>query len=432
MKDIRILINFDSGNDSYKNFLKNKRFKVDTRLLTQLDTNNSADLLTEYDAVILSFKNPINYIQERLEQIQNFLSISNKLLVIFLNRYQKASPSETNHIILEELINRFKGNAGMFLIPKTSGSTFTVTEAGKNNIFYEYINKEPKSWKISFRDEGYNFVNPLAINTDGDLVAFSLTDSKINAYNVFLPWFPEGEEIFWKTIERFLIQEKQDYKDVDKWVNDYSFPKLIELDEKIREKEERINELIIEKSSLEDEKGKYERIRNVLLYHDGTLLNNVCKLVLIELGINARDGKTGREDIVFEYNGDNFLIEVKGCEKSANKKHIKQVGTHVLEYTHENEKEVKGILLINAWRKLPIEERGTRDKPIFPDEIMNLVNISKVALVTTQQLFVIYCKHLEKKFNLDEFVEELKNIVGPLAGYNDINTYKKKEEKLPE
>lgn len=154
-------------------------------------------------------------------------------------------------------------------------------------------------------------------------------------------------------------------------------------------------------------------------------MKDVCKDVLNEVGIKAKDGKKAREDLVFIRNNEHFLIEVKGCEKSANKSHVKQVESHKKEYTDENEIVVKGILLINAWRRLPLEERNTADRPIFPNEIMKLVNLYKICLMTTQQLFVIYCKQLEGNFDLNTFIEKLKNSNGRFEGFNNINSYKK-------
>ena len=92
MKDIRILINFDSGNDSYNEFLADERFVFDSRAITAIGTDNSADTLTEYDAVILNYKKPMNYIPDRIEQILNFLNQDNKLFVLILNKHIEVQP----------------------------------------------------------------------------------------------------------------------------------------------------------------------------------------------------------------------------------------------------------------------------------------------------------------------------------------------------
>ena len=150
----------------------------------------------------------------------------------------------------------------------------------------------------------------------------------------------------------------------------------------------------------------------------------MSKEVLNEFGLKVEDGKQGREDLVFSFNDENFLLEVKGIEKSASKSNVRQLNGHLTEYKNEHEVEVKGILLVNAWRKLPIEERETKEKPIFPDEIMTLVNLTGVVLMTTQQLFVAYCEYLEGKFNLDTFVKTSKSTSGVMIGFEDTFKYK--------
>lgn len=424
MKNIRILINIDSGNDTYKELLANERFVIDSRVITTIGTDNSADTLTEYDAVILDYKQPMNYISDRIEQILSFLNQENKLFIFILNKHVENQNNLSNTMIIGEIINRLGGIANEFIYTTPSGSNFEVTKEAKKILFYRYLNIKSKSWKISFRSKKYNFIIPLATNTDGNYVSFSLKNEQIKAHNAFLPWLSEGEKTFWSTVTRFLIENKQDYQDVGAWVSNYTFKNLKELNEKIEEKEKNISELKEVKSTLENQKKKYERIRNVLLYHDGDSLKEVCKEVLNDLGINARDGKQGREDLVFIYNDEHYLIEVKGCEKSANKGHIKQVDSHKTEYKHDKEEDVKGILLINAWRKLPLEERDTNDKHIFPNEIMKLVKLSNITLIKTQQLFVAFCEKLEGKFELNSFVENLKNTNGIMKGYDNTEAYK--------
>ena len=56
---------------------------------------------------------------------------------------------------------------------------------------------------------------------------------------------------------------------------------------------------------------------------------------------------------------------------------------------------------------------------------MNLVDLANDALITTQQLFVMYCKHLEGKFDVNDFIEKLNKTNGVFVGYEDISAYKK-------
>lgn len=431
MDKIRVLINFDKKNGKYRNYFPDNKFIIDTRSITQIGTDNSSDSLTEYDAIILNIYNQVIFPPERVVQILNFLQLDKKLLIVILNKYSQNLPHSNVKFISDIVSHLYSGDPfHKFIKENPSGTKFIETKNSHKSIFNEYLKTRTKSWKISFIDANIQSIIPLAKNLDNDIVAFSLEDGpdiSIKAHNAFVPWLDEGEQIFWDSIVDFLLNTNSDFNNVAEWVKNYSFPALDELEQKIFEKDEQIKLLEEEKLAFESKKRKFEKIRNVLLYKNGDLLKEISKEVLNDLGTNAEDGKQGREDLVFIHNDDHYLIEVKGTEKSASKTHVRQLTGHLTEYQNENEVKPKGILLINAWRKIPLEERGTGDKPIFPDDIMKLVNLSGVALMTTQQLFVMCCARLEGKFDLKAFVELLKNTQGILGGYDNIEMYKKEQ-----
>jgi len=386
-------------------------------------SDDSADTLSEYDVIIFSFESTSGYSSERYQQLESFLSRKNKLFIFILNRKVEFL-NTSNTIIIEELLMRLRKKQHPVINSVSSGSQFILQKNSPNNLMYEYLNMDDKPWKISFLDYNDEFMIPVAKNTDGNIVAFSITSETVKAVNAFVPWLPNNEEKFWGTIKNYLLNKNTDFTEVAEWVNDYKFPQLVAIDDQIKEKELLVSKIVREKEQLEIQKQNYERIRNTLLYFDGDLLQEVCKEVLQFLGIAVENGKQGREDLVFIHEGDHFLIEVKGCEKSANKGHVKQVSSHVTEYRHENEVEVKGILLINAWRKLSLEERDTKDKPIFPNEIMKLVELSKITLLTTQQLFIAYCDQLNGEFNFVSFIGELSERVGKFIDYDGLSKYR--------
>lgn len=424
MSEIRILINFDPKTDNYKNYFPDDKFKVDTRTIASVGLENSADTLTEYDAVILSFENPIGYLHERARQIFNYLKQENKLFVFIINRYKEQN-GFPNTLIIGNILEQIGIAPQDFINVHPSGSQFKVIEQCKDNIFFEYLKVGNGKWKMSFKNLDGNQVIPLAINTDGDIISFELKSDKILSSNIFMPWLEGREEIFWNIIKEHLISQHTCYSEVADWVNMYKFPQLVEIEKEIDDREIQIKKIVDEKKQFEIQKQSYERIRNTLLYLDGDLLHKVCKEVLQFLGIEAENGKQGREDLVFILSGDHYLVEVKGCENSASKKHIGQLRNHKVEYENENSVKTKCILLINAWRKFSLEERNTPDRLIFPNDVMNLVDsLSDVILMTTQQLFFAYCKKLSGEFDFVHFTKLLKDSVGLFPGYDNFSNYK--------
>ena len=97
MDDIRILINFDSEDRTYSHFLTDKRFTIDERTITTIGTDNSADTLTEYDAIILNFNNPFTPTEDRILQLLSYINEENKLLVIILNKHTYTNEKQIHY-----------------------------------------------------------------------------------------------------------------------------------------------------------------------------------------------------------------------------------------------------------------------------------------------------------------------------------------------
>lgn len=167
-----------------------------------------------------------------------------------------------------------------------------------------------------------------------------------------------------------------------------------------------------------------EHIKNVLFCGSGLLLQNTVKEALISLGIDAKDGKSNREDITFIFENKHFVIEVKGLSKSVGEKDVSQLVSKKVQYEEEHLVEAKGILIANAWKDMPIEERNTIETIIFPDQMKKLTELRKVALLTTQQLFVAYCKNLEVNFDVNKFISNIENTVWIFKDLNEIDNYK--------
>ena len=415
---IRVLVNSDLVTSEFVKFVNSNYFDVDDRSIKTIGHEDSADILSEYDLIILSFSEPISIDPIRYYQLISFLGNSEKTLIVLMHKHQEKEYESSTQII-GGIFDRLNIRTEIIDI-KNKGKEFILTEEGKKCAFKKYLNSNSKDWKLSFRSNTYRFI-PLALNRDGNTVSFSL-DYKANNY--FLPFLANDEIVFWEIINEILQNKFSTPFKTDKWVEDYTFNKLKETISAIDKIHTEINILEEKKENLENKRNHFEKIRNVLLNLDGNILSEVCKEVLEFLGLKIHGVDLGREDLVFIYNSSYYLIEVKGSIKSASKENVSQLSSHLTEFKNENEVEPKGILLINAWRKLPLEERNTKEKPIFPHSIMNLVSLTNIALITTQQLFVAYCDNLEGKFNLIEFMKKIDDSNGILVGYNNIQKYK--------
>ena len=132
-----------------------------------------------------------------------------------------------------------------------------------------------------------------------------------------------------------------------------------------------------------------------LLYGTGPELEAIVKRTLERLGATVSPSKYAQEEYILEYDGEEFLMEVKGVAKSISLTHLRQLNDYLLKYQEDTGKECKGILFGNAWRNIPPEMRGTEDTPEFPDNVVRRAEQWGVSLVSARAFFEEFMKALE-------------------------------------
>lgn len=103
-----------------------------------------------------------------------------------------------------------------------------------------------------------------------------------------------------------------------------------------------------------------------------------------------------------------MLVEIKGVGKSATKGHLGQLLTDA---EQRPQKFDKLALIVNAWKELPLEERGTNDKPWYPDNVIRMAEAAEVVLVSTQELLEALREHWASGHGL-EIVRKMLATIG--------------------
>lgn len=389
---------------------------VDRRNFLSEGSEACASPISEYDLVILDNtmqKARISVI--RKDQLLNHIKGGKPF--IFVLRQFMGTGEKSNYTILSTIFER-----NFIFNTREIGQVYSLTTLGKQSCFKSYLEGEKTHYKISLKSEQKDSVLSYANNSEGNCVAFVLKEFR-NCY--FVPWNNDKAEIFCEIIVKLARESLMNGEPVKEWVKNYSFSHLKKVTKDIIQIEDKISILEQEKLSEISKRENYERIRDTLLYRAGKILEDVTKEVLRELGIEARDGTIGKEDTQFIYDEKHYISEIKGSIGSCQKNnHVGQLKNHMSEYETDNIVKVKGILIMNAWRELPLEDRDKTDTKVFPQESVNVAIISNIVLMTTQQLFVAYCDNLEGKFNLEEFISKVDSTSGILVGYADISEYK--------
>lgn len=229
-----------------------------------------------------------------------------------------------------------------------------------------------------------------------------------------------GSLILLPTIDKYnteslielLLQIGKEFKETPPpvWVNTIEIPGEATLKSQIATEkqsleilESRINELEGSLSGLQKYKG--------LLYETGLTLQELVKSTLEKLGAKIKPSIV-TDEFIIEISGKEALIEVKGNTKSIAKDDVAQLVIDLMQHLKTTAEEIDGILIGNAWRLLPTEDRGTKSTPIFTGHAIRAAQNHSVRLLSTTELFKAYRKMLEEPQHKQEILNKIINSKG--------------------
>lgn len=262
-----------------------------------------------------------------------------------------------------------------------------------------------------------SFPEPIATDNIGNSIAIRLPVLKFNWLYEFYengkmkkrffdskrsPMFHGGELALLPVIDQyntkshieFLLQKIGVFEKTSppSWVNLIAIPGEDKLKEDLEVKQKEIETL---SQTAKEIYGSLTILQGYkgLLYETGISLQELVKITLEKLGMGI-EPSTVSDEFIINFKGKRALIEVKGNTKSISKSDIAQLNIDMGVYLKETEEEIEGILVGNGWRLLPLEERDTSDKPIFPYNIVEIAKKSNIGLLSSTELFKAYCQFL--------------------------------------
>ncbi len=240
----------------------------------------------------------------------------------------------------------------------------------------------------------------------------------------------EAEEEFIPSLIDLIEELKKDAGDFElpAWSKEYILP---------NETEERINLFSLEKD-LEDILTNISRQKDViaelekyklLLTGSGRALEIQVKKVFEELGFTVIEGLPGRDDLILKYGQEIAVVEIKGISKSAAEKHAAQLEKWTSEFYFTHNIKPKGILIVNAYKDIPIQERKDA---AFPNQMLDFSKKRDHCLITSHQLLSLYldCKNDDEKKN--SMIELMFNTKGIFNEYQDWTNYIHLENEMTE
>ena len=156
--------------------------------------------------------------------------------------------------------------------------------------------------------------------------------------------------------------------------------KVLAIETGIQKLNEKINSL-----------NEYKR----LLYCDGLELEDIVHRCFDDIGGKVLPAKYSQEEFILIYAGNEYLVEVKGSQKSLSVKHLRQLNDYLLKYQEDTGKVCKGILFGNAWRLMPPHERNNHNTPVFPKNLIERAEQWNVALVSSINFYNAFLEFFE-------------------------------------
>lgn len=296
-------------------------------------------------------------------------------------------------------------NKDEFKIKNRKGESLkTTVHSGRfNGLFVDYdwqwqctfspLNEDTSSY-VSIADNitGQNIALRMDIR-EGIIIIIpkpKIPDYDTKGYSAFLRTLIELNK---KEVEVLTEREKEE----PDWVEKHVVPEELEL-------RERINKLQQQYQILTD--------AHKLLYEADEALTQAVHLALNGMGFNSEmKEKEGTHDIEVNEEDMNLVFEVTSSDEDwINIRKTRQLLDWCRRYEREQGKKPKGILIANAYCSLPLPER---DEP-FTTAALKQGEAEGFCLMTTEQLYKIFCKFLKDEVDKDNIKELLLETKGLL------------------
>jgi hypothetical protein len=178
------------------------------------------------------------------------------------------------------------------------------------------------------------------------------------------------------------------------WVDQIPMPFVDAINAEIAQRNEAIESLQHEIAARTQKLAEIEKWKK-LVYTTGRELEQIFEEAVVKLGAKTKPA-AAEEEFIFEHKGNAGVVECKGVGKSISLEHVRQTDSHVLKFiTAEGRNNGKGILFGNAWRNLPLSERGETNSPIFPDNVVKHAAQREIALVGADEFLQVFCRFLK-------------------------------------
>ena len=412
---------------------------------------NELPNLVDYDVIIVNVRSItedflINISSDRIKEFRNYLIrflISNGTLIV-LTDFLKSGKNKERYPIS---YNNYAWCPISLEIEMESGDTIKII----HNRFPKYFSKF-KTWDYHFyisssslSDELTDYFGETSItrycfptinyieNRYGGALSFHNTFEIYNerqrhkSYNIsyYYPdepdlkfghiiWLPHLKSIDSRNSVNLLLEdklEKPQYSTEPDWAQKIKAKPFREIQTQLTREKGKIDKISGNVAILEKKLSDLNEYKK-LLYSDGEELENIFKKCLEAIGAKIEPAKYSNEEYCLVYKRNEYPIEAKGNSKSISLTDLRQLIDYTLVYEDKTGKKTKGILLGNAWKNIPLNQRNIHGKPIFPQNVIDRANSTNIALLSSVDFFEQFCKFLENKSLGRKILKHIVNSTG--------------------
>lgn len=231
---------------------------------------------------------------------------------------------------------------------------------------------------------------------------------------------------FFQDLNGFLLKYniwEKNTENLPSWTNQYILPVEQKYRNEIENKEQNIVDLQIQINEIQ-EKLDIEEQNKVLFTGTDKSLEKQVGIVLEKIGFTVETPDNNRVDHIITYHNKIAVIEVKGLSGSAQEKNASQLEKWHTEYRMEYPDmpypQPKPILIVNAYRNLPLNERNEK---AYPDQMLAYACDRKQCLMTGIQLYNIYYYLQLNKDQTEHIIQKIFDTTGCFDGFDDLSLF---------
>ncbi len=206
-----------------------------------------------------------------------------------------------------------------------------------------------------------------------------------------------------------IYEEPEWVKDVNFYTDEELNEKNLQLELKIDEIQQKIEENIIKLN-------KNKEFKKILYTNADILVEQVTKILEEMLNFDCSDFiDVKKEDMRIKLNDTTFIFEIKGENDGVKQSNISQLTTHIelyeesLEEAGEEKENIKGILIKNEFKNKPVTQR----EPVH-NNVIQKAQRSKCLIITSKLLLDLFEKYLRQDITTDQVKEIFKTQIGLL------------------